>query len=236
MSNNFHKYIHILRAIIPSIWFCFRHLPIRQAIKLPILLYKPRLFHNSGKFVINGPVKFGMIRLGDYEVSIYPNNGIMLENRGRIIFEGRCSIGNDSYISVGPKGVLTFGNNSGATTALKIACYHKINIGYNVLIGWQNCLYDTDFHKLTDVKIEGKMEKKRTPGFGSIEIGHDTWIGNGCKIYKGVTIPPFSVVGADTILLKTITSESFTLICNERAPAVKAHGIFRDPNDDTIEY
>ena len=226
----------VLRAIIPSLWFCIRHLPFKQAIKVPILLYKPHLGNNSGRFVINGPVHFGMIRLGYKQVSIYPNTGIMLDNNGVIIFNGECSIGNNSYISVGNKGVITFGDNCRATTSLKIVCYHKIDIEDNVLIGWQNCLYDTDFHKLTHVKSGGVLAKSTKPGYGSIKIGHDTWIGNGCKIYKGVTVPPYSVVGADTILTKTVTDETHTLICNERKSVVKVHGVFRNASDDSIEY
>lgn len=229
------KIAKIIRAFIPSFWFCLRNLPIRQAIILPVLLYKPRLCNNKGRFIINAPVHFGMIRLGFNQASIYPNNGIMLENKGTIIFDGKCSIGNDSYISVGSKGILRFGKNSGATTALKIVCYHKIDIEDNVLIGWQNCLFDTDFHKLTYVK-NGGGTKSAKPGYGSIKIGHDTWIGNGCKIYKGVTVPPYSVVGADTILTKTVTEEPRTLICNERKSVVKVRDVFRNAADDSIEY
>lgn len=81
----------------------------------------------------------------------------------------------------------------------------------------------------------GVLAKSTKPGYGSIKIGHDTWIGNGCKIYKGVTVPPYSVVGADTILTKTVTDETHTLICNERKSVVKVHGVFRNASDDSIE-
>lgn len=33
----------VLRSIIPTIYFNFHYLPFRQAIKLPIILYKPHL-------------------------------------------------------------------------------------------------------------------------------------------------------------------------------------------------
>lgn len=145
----------LLRALFPSIYICFRKLPIRQAIKLPILVYKPKFVCLSGKFIIDGPVSFGLIILGRNQVSIYPNNGIVIENAGKIVFKGKCRIGNDSYITIGKHGELTIGVNSSATCALKLVCYHEIIIEDDVLIGWNNLLCDTDFHMLTNIKTGG---------------------------------------------------------------------------------
>lgn len=89
----------VLRSIIPTVYFNFHYLPFRQAIKLPIFLYKPHLKLMKGTITIHGGATTGMIRLGKNQVSIYPNSGIMLELRGKIIFNGRCSIGNNSYIT-----------------------------------------------------------------------------------------------------------------------------------------
>ena len=96
----------VLRSIIPTIYFNFHYLPFRQAIKLPIFLYKPHLKLMKGTITINGGATTGMIRLGKNQVSIYPNSGIMLELRGKIIFNGRCSIGNNSYITTGNKSII----------------------------------------------------------------------------------------------------------------------------------
>lgn len=72
----------ILRSILKTIWFNFHYLPFRQAIKLPILLYKPKFLVCKGRIKIDGPVHFGMITLGCYRVSIYPNTGFTYENWG----------------------------------------------------------------------------------------------------------------------------------------------------------
>ena len=65
-------------------------------------------------------------------MSIYPSRGIMIENRGTIIFKGRCSIGNDSYVSVGKSGTIVFGDGFSASTSLKIACYDTIELAKDV--------------------------------------------------------------------------------------------------------
>lgn len=96
----------ILRSILPTIYFNFHYLPFNQAIKLPILLYKPKLLKMKGNIKIEKcKIKFGMIRLGFPTVSLYPNTGIVYENHGgTIVFNGKCAIGNNSAISIGASG------------------------------------------------------------------------------------------------------------------------------------
>ena len=76
----------ILRSILVSIFFNLKYLPISQAIKLPILLYKPNLIKLKGRIKIeSSQIKFGMIQLGRPIVPIFPNNGIIYENKGGTI-------------------------------------------------------------------------------------------------------------------------------------------------------
>lgn len=145
----------VVRTLIPSLIFNLRHLPFRQACKLPILLYKAKLGYCGGNFIFNCPVKFGLVKLGCNVASIYPNSGISLENSGKIIFNGKLTIGNASAISVGRAGILEFGNNVAATSSLKLVCYNSINLYDNVLVGWDCMMTDTDFHKLTFVNGGG---------------------------------------------------------------------------------
>ena len=71
----------ILRYILHSVFFNFHYLPFHEAVKLPILLYKPKLLKLKGTIKIKQEDKigFGMIRLGFPEVSLYPNLKIMEE-------------------------------------------------------------------------------------------------------------------------------------------------------------
>lgn len=62
----------ILRYILHSVFFNFHYLPFHEAVKLPILLYKPKLLKLKGTIKIKQEDKigFGMIRLGFPEVSL----------------------------------------------------------------------------------------------------------------------------------------------------------------------
>lgn len=65
----------IFRFLIQSIFFNFHYLPFRQAIKLPILLYKPKFISLKGRVIISAShVKTGMIILGKLNVPIYRNH------------------------------------------------------------------------------------------------------------------------------------------------------------------
>ncbi|MDE5635198.1 MAG: hypothetical protein K2I52_02680 [Muribaculaceae bacterium] len=219
-----------LRSLFSSIIFNLKVLPLKQAIKLPILFYRPHFIHIKGKVKIEGPVTPGMIKLGLNRVPIFHNNGLIFENHGIIKFKGKASIGNNSAISVGENGILEIGNNFSATSGLKIVCFNNIRLEEDVLIGWNCMLLDTDFHTIR--LPDGNCSK----GFGPIFIGHNTWISNGCKIYKNVSIPHHCVVGADTILHKPFESEPYSLICNNRNISIKATNISYNSDNDMIVY
>ena len=45
---------HMLRYIHKTVYFNFRSLPFRQAIKLPIWLYRPNILSCKGKIELGG--------------------------------------------------------------------------------------------------------------------------------------------------------------------------------------
>lgn len=226
---------HELRSLPQSIYFNFHYLPFKQAIHLPILLYKPHLLELKGSISIScmggGKFKYGMIRLGFPSVSIYPNSGIMYENHGgSITFHGEFGAGNNSYISIGQKAQVEIGTNTYATSSLRLVSYDKVNIGDHTLFGWNIMIMDTDFHTMK--KVGGEYSKGHAP----ISIGSNNWFGNGCKIYKRTTTPDYIVVSADTILAGKVDTNEHTVIGSENKIIVKATGLWHQMDDDVIEY
>lgn len=231
--NKIWKHRHDFRNIFQSLYFNFHYLPFKTAIKLPILLYKPKLLELQGsvKIVCEKEIKYGMIRLGFPTVSLYPDTGITIENHGgEIIFNGTCSIGNNSYISIGKKGKVEFGDKFIATTTFRLTSYDKIVFGERVIFGWDILVMDTDFHKLT--KLSGGYSK----GHASIFIGSNNWFGNGCKIMKRTQTPDYCVISAGTILSGKIDVPEYCVIGNEQKVVVKTAGVWRNIDDDSIDY
>lgn len=207
---SFKKILQVFRSLAFTFYFNFHYLPLRQAVRLPILLYKPKLLKMKGKVIIeNEFIKTGMIKLGFPTVSLYPNSGIIIENHGGLmIFKGHTSIGNASAISIGKKGKVIFGDYFSATCAFKLTTYCSINFSSHVLCGWECTFTDTDFHKITD-KIKG--DKYKYP-FAPIVIGSNTWIGMHSTILKGTNLPDYVIIGANSLLNSSSICPSYSLM------------------------
>jgi acetyltransferase-like isoleucine patch superfamily enzyme len=224
-------YRWIFRSLFKTIYLNFKCLPFRQALFLPIILYKPRLLTLSGKINIEAAkIRSGMIQLGRNEVSFYPNSGITIENEGTIVFKGNAKIASGSCLSVKKNAVLTIGDNFHATAELKVACYCSTTIGDNVLVGWETKIFDTDFHQLTSVD-----KSKILQAFGPITIGNNVWIANDCLVMKNTNIPDFCVVGARSLLMKNYDVPPYSMIVGNPAN-LKKTGCFLDRHNMQITY
>lgn len=221
---------HELYALPSTIYFNFRNLPFHQAKKLPIILYHAKIL-GKGKYRIEGEVRTGMIQLGYPYVSIFKEKGIIVENKGLIVFKGKVSIGANSGISVGKTGVLTFNDKFSNSYGLKVVCYKKITFDYGVRIGWDTLVCDTDFHSM---KTEDG--KHHTKGYGEISLGKEVWVGSYCKLYKNTSVPDRCTVASNTLLNKKIECEPYSLIYSGGGIKIKYTGYYRDINDDKINY
>lgn len=220
----------LLWSIHKTIYFNFHYLPFRQAMKLPIWFCKPHFLKLGGRVTIKGSIHTGMIQLGGYKVSIYPNTGVTIENHGgEIIFEGECVIGNNSALSIGPLGYLTFGKSFSATASLKVICYYHIIFAENVLCGW-NCLFtDTDFHKLTIIN------NGYAKAYDKIQIGADCWFAMNNVVMKGTILDDHCVIASNSLLNKDYSSHSYCLLAGLPAKVLKT-GIYRNKEDDKIDW
>ena len=217
-----------------SIYFNFHYLPVKQAMKLTILLYKPKLIKCKGEIVIDSEtIKTGMIQFGEYRVSLYPNKGLVWENHGgKVIFKGECSIGNSSFVSIGDKAVCTFGNNFKASAGFKLTSHYRVNFDENVLMAWDAIVMDSSFHKLKD--MNGQFISK---GYSPVHIGKNNWITTRCMILSGTKTPDFCVIGAGSILKNDYTHFPTHVFIAGNPPEVKSKDIWIDLADNDIaEY
>lgn len=220
-----------LPALIPSIIFCFRSLPFKQAIKLPILIFKPHDMLLKGKIVIDSDRLYtGMIRLGYCKPNLpYPNNGIKIYNLGKIIFKGRCLIGCDSYIIVEESGSVIFGDDFRSNASLKITSKIGIKINPHVRIGYNVNMMDTNHHKLYDMDKGCFLD-----AYGKIEIGSYNWISTNSVVLHSVVTPERCLFGLGTILTKSSKFESYCLHGGSPLKILRRN-VFRDFENDSIE-
>jgi len=198
---------NVFRVWLPSIRFNFHYLPFKQAVKLPVLLYKPDFRKLGGNVVIESDtITCGMIRLGFNRVNVYPDNGISWLNEGTIVFKGRVSIGSDSYILIRPNGHIIMGDDFSCSAALKMVSCIGIEFEEGVHFGWECIIMDSNFHPLYD--IEKKQFKK---AYGKIHIGANNWFSTQCMIMHSVETPERCIFGARSIITRGGKYESYCL-------------------------
>lgn len=201
------KKTEILRSLIPSAIFCFKYLPLRQAIKIPICVYKIDNLGGGGKIEIDCEnIYRGMIQLGFPRAATYPNSGVVWRNKGRVVFKGRCVIGNDCSVIVGKQAKLVIGDLFHVNAGLKLVTECSVTFGPRVLLGWGVTIIDTNFHYVYDIE---KQTNKRA--FAPINIGADNWISTECLVLNGVNTPQGCIFGAKTVITRNYKMEPYCL-------------------------
>lgn len=229
--------LRILRYLHWTIYINFKYLPLRQAIKLPIFLYKPRFGTLGGEISIACPdslIKPGMIALGFPSQMMYPNDGFFFEiaGEGKLIFRGSTFWGNGSGISVGPKGKLIIGEDVFARVQVRCCAYHYINIGDHTLFAWNILLMDTSFHTMKDAISHQKI--KEHP-YGPIIIGNYNWIGSNVIILRGVKTVSHTTIAAGTVMTKNLNSPEYSIIGGSPVKILK-NGYYCERRDSEVEY
>jgi len=200
------RFLKILQKInLKTIYFNFKYLPIKQSIKLPILISrKVYLREVSGKILIKGPIRPGLIQLGYGNIGIFDNkkSRSIWEVSGTVIFKGRANIGHGSKISVGKNGELILGENFIITAESSLVASKKIEFGNNCLLSWDILIMDTDSHIIKDNTGSIINYPKQ------ITIGDNVWIGCRCLILKGAQIPDNCVIGADSIVNRLLENRN----------------------------
>lgn len=121
------------------------------------------------------------------------NNGYRYNKIGR---QQKC------FFIVGKKGQLIIGNNVGISSTALI-CDKKIEIGDFVKIGGNVVIYDTDFHAL-DPELRRYTELECNINKQEVIISNNVFIGAHSTILKGVHIGKNSIIGAGSVVTKSI--------------------------------
>lgn len=216
-----------------TLWFNIKYLPWSQAKKLPVLFLSKSTVGFSGQCIIQAnDIRFGMIKIGQNFHTNRPNTGIFfnIKKGGILLFKGTANIGYNTSIEIGEHGILEIGNNFATSYGAVIYAYHKISIGDDCRIGWNTVLMDTSFHSLK------KMSGEKTKGYAPISIGNNVWIPSFCRVMPGAIIPDYIVFGSGSFISKDYSDLPPRTLLAGTPLSVKKTGIFRDLNDDSINY
>ncbi|MBR1994935.1 MAG: acyltransferase [Alistipes sp.] len=135
--------------------------------------------------------KGGKVSIGDHFTC---SSGNMSNPMGRNV---KC------FLRVDPQATLTIGNRVGISS-VTLRCSTSITIADGVMIGALTIITDSDIHSLdptyrTDYKTDALYAKK-----APVVIEKNAFIGACCFIAKGVTIGENAVVGAGSVVTRSI--------------------------------
>lgn len=110
-----------------------------------------------------------------------------------------------------PQAIITIGNYVGMSSPC-IWIQNKLTIGNHVNIGGNCLILDTDTHQIDYLARRGQKaadmnNPKTTIQSAPVTIEDDVWIGANCIILKGVTIGARSVIGAGSVVTKSIPAD-----------------------------
>lgn len=167
-------------------------------------------------------------------IKLYPRiNRMILKSHGVVfgknlqipgkvswLIGGKLKIGDNFYLSSGnsvnpiasnlqadvyvePGAALTIGNNVGMSST-RLWIHESAKIGNNVKIGGCVLITDTDAHPMDYMARRSSNEGTKS---APVVIEDDVWIGAHCIILKGVTIGARSVIGAGSVVTKSIPAD-----------------------------
>lgn len=212
-----------IMALPKSIYFNFKYLPIKQAIKLPVLIsHRTFLDKAKGSVKINSDtIKTSMINIGFGEVGIFDRrkSRAIWRVEGNVVFNGVVNIGHGSKINVGKNGILELGNRFSISAETQIVCEKNIVFGENCLLSWDILIMDTDYHKIRDFDENILNNDKE------IIIGNNVWIAAKCLILKGVKIENDTIVAAGSKIVRSIKANN-VIIGGEPNRILKRNVVF----------
>lgn len=183
-----------------TLLFNFSRLPLRQAIRLPVLVsHRVWLRDLSGRVTL-ADCRTGAVKIGFGDVGIFDRqrSRTIWQVSGRVAFMGTADIGHGSRISV--TGELVLGDRLIIAAESAIVAQNSIHIGSGVLVSWDVLIIDTDAHRIYDVA--GHLVNQPMP----IRIGNSVWLGCRALVLKGVEIADGVVVAAASTVARAVTT------------------------------
>lgn len=190
------KIIIFLRSLL----WCIVHLPLYQAIKVPVVIScNVRCVKcKRGSIIIkNENVHRFQIQIGFGGSRCFPANRgcITISPGAHVVFYGKARFSEGIIIRAERSSQIFIGDNFYCNKNCIFRSVSSINFGQDVLCGWDIIINDTDGH--TMIKDGHKQINTQ-----SIIIDKHVWVASHCRIGKGVEIAANSVVAQGTVLVK----------------------------------
>lgn len=217
------KIVKVLCSIPKTLFINFRHLPLYQACKLPIVVTYNTKTRISGKILLGGAAKIGMIRVGFHQSSACNTNDqtlIIVGKNSILRFNGTAHMGNGTKLHVYDNASLILGDNFAISASSVIKTYKSIEFGRDIQFSWNCLVMDSDTHIICNK--DGQRINDDKP----IVFGDRIWIGCNSTILKGSIVPSCCVIGANSVV-SGHEYQNNTIIAGNPAKCIKEIGSWK---------
>lgn len=221
--------------LLKTLYVNFRLFPLKIACKLPLQIGWRVELRNvfRGCIVFDDKVRVRrfMVRLGITPVPMISTKSdytlIRFGSNSRMMFGDNVLIHNGVSLIASENGNIQIGSDTLVNQRTKIYSQRKVSIGNHCSIGWECQIMDSDCHLVYN-------ENKKTIGnpIGEVHIGDNVWLASKVSIMKGVTIPSFSIISGNSVVLKSFADVTTKGNLFVGSPAIlKLTGVYRLLND-----
>lgn len=197
-------------AVFKTIWINFHTLPLRQALRFPIVLARGTKIGHCPKGSISLP-DGGTFHVGFHCYNtIFPQKSC-LSIDGKLILTGKGthSFSQGLILKIGKNAVLRIGNNFSCHRNNTFIVNKLVVIGDDNMFSFEVATMDTDSHVIFDE--EGSIQNPNR----EILIGDRVWIGCRNTILKGARIPDGCVLGSGGVITKMLGKSSSIYLGNK---------------------
>lgn len=201
-----------------TIYFNFKYLPLKQARKLPIRLGpKVKLEIDKEAHIVleSEEIYPGLIQIGigygSHRRTEKSMSYINIRKGGTLTFQGKAMFQRGTFIQIEEGAKINIGKSFSANHNFLITTDSNIDIGENVLLGWDVSLLGTDGHDILDLKTGQVIN-----GPKAITIHDQVWVCSQCSLLKGAEVAEGSIVGFGSLVKRRFTTPN-TLITGSPA-------------------
>lgn len=189
---------------IKTLYFNFRLLPFKQAMKLPFAIYGNPVFNSlSGTVDFKCPIRRGLVKI-NYQQTFAPSLQTLKSQIclcGTLIIGGEVIIGCGNKLLVAKNAILELSHHVQIMDFCNIDCYSHIKLGIGVCISHRCQIMDSSHHYIVDISNRTVTDNK-----SNILIEEYCWVCNSTCINAGAIIPKHSIISSYSLVNKDISS------------------------------
>lgn len=210
---------------IKTVYINFKKLPLYTAIKLPIIIFGKCAFKNlNGKIILEGPVFFGRVGIGQkYQIFVKEKGVSELHIIGELRIKGRVQISTDCKMYIGEKAICTLGDMTSIGSDSSLICTKNISLGEFCQTGSEGFITDSNFHSMKNT-LTGEIYPKSF----EISIGNYNFIGTRVTIMGKTKTPDYCTIASCSLVNKDFTPFNQNILIGGTPAKLLKENITRD--------